>query len=272
MYHYLLPLIVAIPKGYNLCISVPINQIISRLDERIDETEIVIKCNLINDGCFFLKKEKNFLIRKKSNQISSENFFFENIETFENPSYVEIEIISKDKKLIFKNNLGISFYSIFSYKNKKTFISDNAFKTGSPNVIYQISKIKRFVDTYSAINIDFKKLLGETMMFINPYKKKIACKIIDEDQNSINIVIPPESVRELNLEYFARLKSNDIWKGHIQIYATNRLITFNYKHKLDDNNLISDFEHLDPYRLENTTYSFSELARIKLGNLIKSSK
>ena len=110
------------------------------------------------------------------------------------------------------------------------------------------------------------------MMFINPYKKKIACKIIDEDQNSINIVIPSESVRELNLEYFARLKSNDIWKGHIQIYATNRLITFNYKHKLDDNNLISDFEHLDPYRLENTTYSFSELARIKLGNLIKSSK
>ena len=37
-------------------------------------------------------------------------------------------------------------------------------------------------------------------------------------------------------------------------------------------NLISDFEHLDPYRLENTTYSFSELARIKIGNLIKSSK
>ena len=183
-----------------------------------------------------------------------------------------MKLFQKIKNLFLKNNLGISFYSIFSYKNKKTFISDNAFKTGSPNVIYQISKIKRFVDTYSAINIDFKKLLGETMMFINPYKKKIACKIIDEDQNSINIVIPSESVRELNLEYFARLKSNDIWKGHIQIYTTNRLITFNYKHKLDDNNLISDFEHLDPYRLENTTYSFSELARIKLGNLIKSSK
>ena len=178
MYHYLLPLIVAIPKGYNLCISVPINQIISRLDERIDETEIVIKCNLINDGCFFLKKEKNFLIKKKSNQISSENFFFENIETFENPSYVEIEIISKDKKLIFKNNFVTSFYSIFSYKIKKTFISDNAFKSGSPNVIYQISKIKRFVDTYSAINIDFKKLLGETMMFINPYKKKLRVKLL----------------------------------------------------------------------------------------------
>ena len=60
MYHYLLPLIVAIPKGYNLCISVPINQIISRLDERIDETEIVIKCNLINDSCIFLKRKKIF--------------------------------------------------------------------------------------------------------------------------------------------------------------------------------------------------------------------
>ena len=272
MYHYLLPLIVAIPKGYNLCISVPINQIISRLDESIFETEIVIKCNLINDGCSILKKEKIILINNKLNQSNSENFFFENIETFENPSYVEIDIISKDKKIIFKDNFGISFYSIFSYKNKKTFLSDNAFKTGSPNVIYQISKIKRFVDTYSAINIDFKNLLGESMMFINPYKKKIACKVFDEDQNFKDIVVPSESVRELNLEYFARLKSNEIWKGHIQIYATNRLITFNYKHKLNDNSIISDFEHLDPYRLENTTYSLSELARIKLGNFIKSSK
>ena len=77
MYHYLLPLIVAIPKGYNLCISVPINQIISRLDERIDETEIVIKCNLINEFCFFLNKEKNFLLSKKSNQIKSvQKIFF----------------------------------------------------------------------------------------------------------------------------------------------------------------------------------------------------
>ena len=71
------------------------------------------------------------------------------------------------------------------------------------------------------------------------------------------------------MEYFARLKSNEIWKGHIQIYATNRLITFNYKHKLNDNSIISDFEHLDPYRLENTTYSLSELARIKFGKFYK---
>ena len=74
MYHYLLPLIVAIPKGYNLCISVPINQIISRLDESIYETEIVIKCNLINDGCSILKG-KNYFNKCKLNQSNSENFF-----------------------------------------------------------------------------------------------------------------------------------------------------------------------------------------------------
>ena len=71
------------------------------------------------------------------------------------------------------------------------------------------------------------------------------------------------------MNYFNDFRKINDWKGHVQIYATNRLITFYFKHKLDDDKLISDFEHLDPYRLENTTVSLSELARIKVGNFIK---
>ena len=272
MYHYLLPLIIAFPRGYDVCVTFPLNQIIDRMADKENDEEILINCKLINDGQILINKEKTILVNNKIDKGKTESFFFNKINDLTNSSYLEFDIISKKKKLIFKNNIGLSFYSIYSFQNKKIFFSDNAFKTGSPNVIYQISKIKRFVDTYSAINIDLKRSLGETMFFINPYKKKVICKIKDDELNNITIVIPPESVREQKLDVFAKLKNIEHWMGHIQIYASNRLITFNYKHQLENKELISDFEHLDPYRLEDTTVSLSELARIKVGNFIKSVK
>tara|TARA_B100000674_G_C37871980_1_gene929945 strand:+ start:359 stop:1180 length:822 start_codon:yes stop_codon:yes gene_type:complete len=268
MYHYLLPLIIALPKGYDVNVLIPLWQITDRLMS--DEKQNVrINCNLINDGKVLIKKEKIISLSKKENRKKTEGFKFIEVEDLEHPSYLEVEITSENKNLIFNNNYGLSFYSIFSSKSKKTFFSDNAFKTGAPNVIYQISKIKRFVDTYSAINVDKNKSLGETMLFINPYKKKVACKITDEFNNFIELIVPPESCRQQKMDYFNKVRDVDNWKGHVQIYATNRLITFNIKHNLNDDKLISDIEHLDPYRLENTTVSLSELARIKLGNFIK---
>ena len=140
MYHYLLPLIVAVPKGYDVCAILPTYQIIERLNTTINE-DIVIRCNLINDSKILNKKEKTISLSKNHKNHKRIKFLFDEIRDIENPSYLEIEIISKNKKLIFKDNMGLSFYSIFSSKNKKTFLSDNAYKTGAPNVIYQISKI-----------------------------------------------------------------------------------------------------------------------------------
>ena len=83
----------------------------------------------------------------------------------------------------------------------------------------------------------------------------------------LDIVVSQEVLIEFR-EYFARLKVMMFGKC-IQIYATNRLITFNYKHfKLDDN-LISDFEHLNPYGLEKYNIFFSELAKNSIGNFIE---
>ena len=268
MYHYLLPLIIAFPRGYDVNVIIPLWQISDRLVLN-KQVEILIKCNLINDSQILIKKEKIINLSKENFEKKTESFKFNEIEGLNNPSYIEVEIVSKNNNLIFKNNNGLSFYSIFSSKLKKTFFSDNAFKTGAPNVIFQISKIKKFVDTYSAINVNKSKYLGETMLFINPFKKKIVCKIVDELNNSLELIIPPESCRQKKMNYFNDFRKINNWHGHVQIYATNRLITFNFKHKLDDDQLISDFEHLDPYRLENTTVSLSELARIKVGNFIK---
>ena len=185
---------------------------------------------------------------------------------YDYPAYVDLEITSSDRNLIFSSNKGLGFYSIFTNKTKKTFLSDNAFKHGAASIIYQISVLKRYVDTFSAIHINKSKNFGETLFLINPFKKKIVSKIISNENKRINLIIPPESVRELNLNNF--MTDNFEWKGHIQIYATNRLVTFISKHAYDNSEMISDFEHLDPYRTENTTLSLAQMARVKLGNLL----
>jgi hypothetical protein len=55
------------------------------------------------------------------------------------------------------------------------------------------------------------------------------------------------------------------WCGQIQITATNRVITFDLKHSLREPDLISDHEHLDPYRGEPTHFPASRWLRLKAG-------
>ena len=63
-------------------------------------------------------------------------------------------------------------------------------------------------------------------------------------------------------------EKESFWQGHIQIKATNWIITFNYKHSLKNNKIISDYEHLDPYRGEPTFLPSFQLLRIKIGQIL----
>ena len=58
------------------------------------------------------------------------------------------------------------------------------------------------------------------------------------------------------------------WKGHVQLLASNRVCMFNFKHSFQDPTLISDLEHLDPYRAEQTHLRFFQILRSQLGNKI----
>ena len=65
-----------------------------------------------------------------------------------------------------------------------------------------------------------------------------------------------------NLKYHIKCILNDEeseWKGHIQLLASNRVGMFNFKHSFQDPTLISDLEHLDPYRAEQTHLRFFQI-------------
>ena len=109
-----------------------------------------------------------------------------------------------------------------------------------------------YIDAYPVIRIDKTRDLGETFVLINPYKRPILAQIVTHDGRSLpRTRISPESA--CNVDLSALLQGNETaWTGHVQLTANNRLIPFNIKHSFQDPTLISDHEHLDPYRSDPT--------------------
>ena len=78
MFHYLLPLVIALPKGYDVCALFPVDQIADRLISN-EKEEILITCNLINEGKVLIKKEKTTILSKSMIKNKTENFIFNEI-------------------------------------------------------------------------------------------------------------------------------------------------------------------------------------------------
>jgi len=265
MYSYILPTVISLPLGYNCRIFLPCDSLISRLVKGIDY-EISINIKAYREKNIFF--EKTIEIDKK-NKIQNLDFLIPDQQNHSKfAGYAELEIYEKNKKIIFKNRAALNFYSIFFKEGKKSFLSDNAYKFGSPTVINQMSVIKKYLDAYPTVTIDKKIDLGETIVMINPYPKEIVASLVTNDNRSINkIKINSQSSKEVSL--CDLLDEKEIfWQGHIQIKATNRIITFNYKHSLKNNKIISDYEHLDPYRGEPTFLPSFQLLRIKIGQIL----
>ena len=120
MFHYLLPLIIAFPKGYDVCVLIPLYQIVDRLISE-EKEEILITCNLINDGKVLVKKEKTIILSKSAIKNKTENFMFNEISDINHPSYLEFEIISKKKNSYLKITMVCHSILYFLQKIKKHF-------------------------------------------------------------------------------------------------------------------------------------------------------
>ena len=168
------------------------------------------------------------------------------------PGYLEMFVSSPEGDSIFRSKLVLGLYSIYSAQGKKSFFSDNAYKYGAPPVITMMAEFGRFIDGYPAVHIDRDNGIGETLVLINPYKRPILANIKSSDKRSLpRLRIPAESVKNVDLSHFLEPEENT-WMGEIQLTANNRLITFSIKHDYSDPTLISDHEHLDPYRSDPT--------------------
>jgi len=277
MYSQIFPQIVYLPLGYSCKIIVNTQNIYKRLTSYSD-AEVMFSIKCFRDGKLFKEENKN-IIFSKSNLKSHPDLEFELEDQsdlgLKSPGFLELSINSKENLPIFSSRslTGVSNY-IIHYKNKKkSFLSDPAYKVGSPPVIQQFAIHKMYLDTYPIIDINVEKDLGESLAFINPYPKSILAKVATMDGREIkSIKVDALSCRQINLKDLLKNHSENEWRGHIQITANNRVIVYNLKHSFKDIQLISDVEHLDPYRGELNFLPLTQGIRIFLGNFLRSIK
>lgn len=185
--------------------------------------------------------------------------------------YLEMAVTAEGDARLFDDKRPLSYYAIYSKPGKKSFFSDNAYKFGAPPVIQQIARYGRYVDNYPMVHLDRARDLGETITFINPYRKALLVSIKTFDGRTIERErVNPLSVRNIRLDVLLRPEEVE-WVGQVQITATNRVVTYDIKHSLADPQLISDHEHLDPFRGEPTHLPLTQLIRRTVGEAISRS-
>ena len=263
------PTIVSLPLGYDCTIIPPVEQIGKRLV--VAEAGIELYFNVVREGgvVFEHSEALRFSNGVLQGEMPSPFVWPDQSELgVTNPAYLEMGVVPDGDRPVFRSKAVLGLYSIYSKPGKKSFFSDNAYKYGSPQVIGQIAEFGRYVDTYPVIDLDRSRNLGETIVLINPYKKAVIAQIRTYDGvESERLRVSPMSVRNFDLASLL-LRERDEWRGHIQLFANNRIISFNIKHSLNDPLIISDHEHLDPYRSDPTHMAAFRMLRNAAGRAL----
>lgn len=259
MHSYILPTIVSLPLGYDVDIPLVENDIIARL--AVSDTTIKVRFVVCRAGGEVLNTER--LLRVENRKLVSGSVLpleWRDPKDQAEHAYAEVHFESVHGAKIFANNTPFSIYAVYSAPGKKSFFSDNSYKYGSPPIIDQMAMFGQFVETMTVINLDRGRDLGETLVFINPYKRAINVQVFASDGRSLpKFQVPPVSCKHVAL---APIMADDpSWRGHIQMTANNRLVAFHTKHSLRDPRVISDHEHLDPFRADDTHWPLTLLLR-----------
>jgi hypothetical protein len=267
---YLLPTITSLPIGYDCTIPIPADTLarrttvaagVIRVSHRVyregeivdeGEREIVLKGGGVEG-----KPPEPLVWRDRGAAWDAYSGF------------AEVGFRAADEREIFASKAALPFYAVYSAPGKKSFFSDNAYKYGSPPVISQIAAFGRFVDGYPVVHLDRDRDLGETITLINPYMRPVLAQLVSQDRRTLGkIKVPPLSARNLRLiELLAPGERS--WFGQIQLTASNRLVTYDVKHSLRDPTLISDHEHLDPFRADPTHLPLFQALRQRVGKYIQ---
>lgn len=267
-FNYLIPTISYLAPGYDCTVPMPWEQVGSRLingsgrvqwylhvvraGKRVDDLEGVIE---FSNGAPVGKVPEPFRIPAPP----AEN---------DAAGYLECGLKTEGGEAIFSSKLVLAFYSIYTAPGRKAFFSDNAYKYASPPTIAQIAEYRQYVDAYPVIRIDRDRDIGMSLILINPYLKAILARVTSFDGRHLKrLRVAPQSVLPVPLE---QLLANDErrWKGQIQLTANNRLVTYIAWHSLADAKIISDLEHLDPFRGEATHVPATQQMRLVVGETL----
>ncbi len=270
---FVYPAVVSLPLGYDCTFPIDLNRLVEQL--AVPDARLRLVARRYHESKVVEETERrlDFVGRKLVSGTPEILVWHDAAERGEvHPSFAEIAITSLDDVPVFSSQRAVSNYSIYTKPGKKAFFSDNAFKYGAPPIISLMAKLGRFVEGYPSIHLDRARDCGETVLLINPYLRPILVRIVtNDDRTPLKARVPAQSVRAVPLIDFLR-EGETRWLGRIQLTANNRLITFHVRHSIANTSVISDHEHLDPFRTERTHLPMSEAARISFAGALRQLK
>lgn len=267
---YLYSTISSLPAGYDCTVPLPSARIAERLAGGSGEVEFCHR--VLFDGDCVFEQTKRAVFRNGKAENPDEPFVWRDAggQWDGGTGYLDLSVEAVDREPIFSSKAILDFYAIYSKPGKKSFFSDNAYKFGAPPIISQIAKFGRYVDAHPLIHLDRERDLGETITIINPYNKPVLVEIVAHDGRRLpRTRVAPRSAHNVRLADLLE-PGEASWLGHIQLTANNRVVTYNVKHSLADPTIISDHEHLDPFRAEPTHMPATQMARFRFGQFMKS--
>jgi hypothetical protein len=270
MYSYLIPSIASLPRGYDCTFAVGDDAIAARLADGsgrvLRRAQAFVEGEAVESQVAELSLEAGKLVKGENAPLRWRGAGREGIE---HPGYLEIAYEAVDGKTCFATNRPITPYAIYTAPGRKAFFSDNSQKFSNPVAIAQIARFGEYVDGYPVVEIDRERDYGESLVLINPYKKPVLARIQGHDgRDTGRIRVPAMAARRVDLSVLLAPGENR-WSGRIQMTANNRLIVYNIKHSLADPTVISDHEHMDPFRSDPTHLPASQRLRLTLGGWLQ---
>ncbi len=269
-FSFIYPSVIHLPPGYDCTIALPLHRVGERLIHGNGIVAYTIQ--VFSEGA--LRAEFAEKVTFEDGRVAGpppDPFTWRDSgdEWGDHSGYLELGLQSVDGSPLFRRKAAIGFYSIYTKPGGKAFLSDNAYKYGSPPVINQIAAFGRFVDGYPVVHLDRDRDLGQTLVLINPYKKTVNARVATHDDRSlVQLKVLPLSVRAVRLVELLH-EGERSWTGQIQLTANNRLVTYVMMHSLCDPRIISDHEHLDPFRSDPTHLPAFQLLRQRIGKFLR---
>ena len=263
---FLFPSLACLPSGYDFTCLDPTGRLVDRLV--VPDCDVVFGFRVFFDGS--MEHESSWVVKYRDYAPVSPDYkpfvWKDPVDRWKGGAGIfEYTVEEVNRRPAFKPRFPLGMYTIYTKEGKKSFFSDGAAKYGVPRSIDMVARFGKFVDGHPLIHIDRKRDLGESIILVNPYSRPLVAEILFSDGRKIKKTrIDPLSTRQFSLIDVLG-SDEDEWIGQIQVTANNRVVVFSVKHSLEDPMIISDFEHLDPFRADPTGLPATQLMRQKVG-------
>ncbi len=252
-YNYLIPTLGIMPRGYD-CTLDPLLDAVGRflLPGR---HRILWRMTVSHDGEEIHAEERAIEYRDGKPEPPLPGPFFwpgERSGWNEDVAFYECDFVTADGAAGFRETLQPVAYVVLSAPGRKPIFANRAYKFASPPTIDQIAAYGRFVEGFSSVHLDRDRDYGESIVMINPYRRDIVARIVTHDGRRIErIRVRPRSARLVRLDRLLE-DGETAWRGRVQLSANNRVIAYDLKHSFAEPEILTDEEHLDPYRADPT--------------------